>query len=219
MSLSANKIISILSERAGRAFDVPFQEELLDIVDYWASTILKQTLEKRPQDRKRFLQSFVIELERVPKIECPIEYGCILRTISKVPKPVRGSSTLFDYIGDPDMEDAWSVPLQDAFFKALSSSKYTGNRPKPSYRDGYIYIRSLENKELKYIGIQGVFSDFRAVRELKCDDSSCFDYDSPYPITNDMIQQVIQAILTTELRILPRKIDNDTEVEVVEKDD
>lgn len=216
MSASVFEIISILSERVGRQFDIPFQEELIVIVDYWAGTILKQSLEKRPQDRRRFIQSFVLPLEVVPEIECPIEYGCVLRTTQKVPKPIRGNNTLFDYIGSADFKDAWNTPSSSALLMYLESEKYVGSRPKPDYRDDYIYVYGRESKEIEYIGIQGVFSDFKELRSLKCGEDSCFDIDSSYPLTSDMIQQVVQAILRTELRLIPKE--DNPEIDVVEDD-
>jgi len=214
MSATVNEVISILSERAGRPFDIPFQEELKVIADYWISTVLKQTLEKRPQDRYRFQSSFVLELERVPEIECPIEYGCVLRTKKKLPTPTRGTNTLFDYIGSADFKDAWNRPVQSAFLEYMECEPVVGKRPKPVYRNDYIYLYGHEAKEIKYIGVQGVFTDFSKLRELRCEeDDSCFEDDVPYPVTNDIIQQAIQAILSTELRLQP--IQEETDIEAV----
>ena len=42
MSVTINQVISLLAERSGKTFDIPFQEELKIIADYWISTILKQ---------------------------------------------------------------------------------------------------------------------------------------------------------------------------------
>jgi len=213
MAITVNQVISILSERAGKPFDIPFQEELKVIADYWISSILKQVLEKRPQDRYRFQVSFVLELERVPEIECPIEYGCVLRTKQQLPKPSRGGGdTLFDYIGSADFRDPWNRAIPTAFMDIMASEPIVGKRPKPSYRNDYIYVYGHDAKEVKYIGVKGVFTDFSKLRELQCKEGgSCFEEDIPYPVTEDIIQQAIQAILSTELRLQP--LLEDTEVE------
>ena len=213
MSVTINQVISLLAERSGKTFDIPFQEELKIIADYWISTILKQAIEKRPQDRYRFQTSIVLELERVPEIECPIEYGCVLRTKKKVPTPSRGTNTIFDYIGSADFKDSWDRVTQPAFLQYLSCEPVVGQRPKPVYKNDYIYLYGHESKEVKYIGVQGVFTDFSKLRELQCDSLGCFEDDVPYPVTNDIIQQAIQAILSTELRL--NVVQEDTNIEAV----
>ena len=67
---------------------------------------------------------------------------------------------------------------------------------------------------MEYIGIQMVTSDYKALKKFKCNgDDDCFNDDVPLNLTNDIIQQTIQAIMSTELRLLPRKNDVDVNVD------
>jgi hypothetical protein len=199
MSLSLNKVVSILSERAGRTFDIPFQEELKDIYVYWISTIRKQSLERNPRDRRFMLQSFTMELEQVPQVECPVQYGCAVRTKEEVPNPLRANGILFDYVGNALFTDPFAS-TQEEFEQYLSHSPYTGKKIRYSYRDNKLYI--YNDRKIKYIGVKGVFEDPRDLDGFKCNNDICFSDDTPFPATNDMVQQAISAILKTELRIV-----------------
>ena len=114
-----NEIVSILSERVGRPFDIPFQEELKVLVKLKSIRYTKDLLAKKPLDRRYFLQSFVAELVQVAEIDCPITYGCILRTKLKIPKPIRANNTIFDFVGTPDFVDFYGIGggWKENFFK------------------------------------------------------------------------------------------------------
>lgn len=200
MAKSLNDIVSLLAERSGRTFDIPFQEELKMMVDYWRATVMKQALERNPKDRQHFQQSLVMELIKVPLVECPIEYGCVLRTKEKVPSPLRGGSVLFDYIGRATWDKSYST-TNEAFEVFTSTSPYTGKNVRYAYRDNYLYV--YNDKKLKYVGVKGVFENPRDLGQFQCGESSCYTDDLLYPLSEDMIQQVVSAILKTELRILP----------------
>lgn len=199
MGLSLNKIASILSERSGRTFDIPFQEEMKDVFIYWISTIRKQSLEKKPRDRRYMLQSLTMELEQVPQVECPIEYGCAVRTKLEVPTPLRGNGVLFDYVGNALFTQPFSYTAEEfeAFF---STNEYTGKKLRYSYRDNKLYI--YNDKKIKYIGVRGVFEDPRDLDGFKCNKTDCYSDDLDFPASADMIQQAISAILKTELRMV-----------------
>jgi hypothetical protein len=200
MSLSLNKVASILSERAGRTFDIPFQEEMKDIFIYWIATIRKQSLERNAKDRRHFQQSFVAELEQVPLVECPVEYGCVLRTKEVLPSPLRSSNVLFDYVGSALFSEPYGY-TDEAYEMYMSTSEYTGSKKRYAYRDNKLYI--YNDKKLKYIGVRGVFEDPRELDKFRCNKEGdpCYSDDLPFPATDDMIQQAISAILKTELRL------------------
>jgi len=211
MGLSINRIVSILSERAGKSIDATFQEELKDIVQYWRATILKDALRKRPNDRNYFMQSFTEKLIQVPKVECPIEYGCILRTERKIPTTIRSGGILYDYVGTPLWDNSFGMTngAKDLYF---TFNKFTGNRYRYEYKDNYIYIYNASLKNIKYIGIRGIFENPRDLNPFRCNKEECYNDDMDYPLSDDLVQQVINAILKTELRLLP--IETEKEVNV-----
>jgi hypothetical protein len=213
MAITAHKIVSILAERSGRTFDIPFQEQLIDMVSYWRSTILKRSLEKGQLRRKHFLQDFVVELEKVPEISCPISYGCVLRSKVRIPKPIYTTNMLFDFVGSADFYMPFkSVEKQD--IPILANSEFKTRGLYYTYVDGYLEIYG--DSEIKYIGIKSVFENPEDVAEVQCDGDACYDWDKPYPLSEDLIQQIIENILKLELRIIKTE-EEVPEVEVTQE--
>lgn len=213
MGLSINKIVSILSERSGRTFDIPFQRQLSDQVDYWRSTILKRSLEKGALRRRHFLHSFTIELEQVPEIECPIQFGCVLRSKSKIPKPIYSNNILFDFVGSADFYKPFKYADKHQIDK-LIHSEYKSLGMYYTYTNGYLEFYG--NSELKYVGIKSVIDNPKDLYEVQCNNSSCYNDDSDYPLSLDLIQAVIEALLKTDLNIVKTE-EEVPEVEVVQE--
>jgi hypothetical protein len=193
---SLNQIVSLLAERVNRTFDVPFQEEVKVMVSYWRARIVKNSLKKHPKNRKYMQQSFVAELEEVPKVECPVQYGCAVRTKCKIPKTIAIDGMLFDYLGVATMDKAFSY-VQDEFEQFMSASPYTGKNVRYAFRDGYVYIYNAP--KLKYIGVRGIFENPTKILDCSCNDD-CYSDDDEYPLSEDLLQEVIKSILSTELR-------------------
>lgn len=208
---SLNEVVSILAARSGRTFDVPFQEEMKVLVAVTGAKFMKDSLTKKPLDRRYYIQSVVLPLERVPKIECPIEYGCALRTTSLVPTPLRTGGVLFDYVGTPDMEIPFSHggDWKETYFKY---NKYTSQNTRYTLRDSRIYVEDKE-RTLEYIGLQYIPENPLALRGLKCADGSCIDDDYILLIPGDLIDPIITSILTTKLGVIAPKDKTDVKVD------
>jgi len=212
--MTLNEIIGILSERAGRQFDVPFQEQ----VKLWVSAVrlkfLKDSLEKRPGDRRLYLKSIVAAVEKMSKIDCPIDYGCALRTKLEIPQPIRANNTVFEFVGTPDFEIPFGEggDWKEQYFQ---HNKYTANDIRYKYRDNYIFIVDKEYL-IEYIGIQGVFEDTSKLSAFKCADSNglCSFDDSEYPMPGDLQYPMLKEVLAIILGS-PMFKDN-TEVKVNE---
>jgi hypothetical protein len=198
---SLNQSVSLLAERVGRPLDVPFQEELKVLIKSVGARFTKDALTKRPQDRKYFLQSFNAELIQVSLIDCPINYGCTLRTKLKVPKPLRSNAVLFDYVGSADFTSPFSPGggWKETFFK---HNKYTATKTRYLYKDQYIFIHDEDNV-IEYIGVEGIFEDFKALLPFKCNVKCDLDDDEEYPISADILDMVYISLLQNQLRVLP----------------
>jgi len=201
MQVSLNNLVHMLADRVGQPFSIPLQEQLKVILNYKRADWFQKVLDKHPEQRKYYFKDFTAELQRVDKAECPIDVDCtVLRTVYQVPVPVRTELTLFDYVGDPDKLDGYgyATPEQIQFLKMYN--KYTADRPRYFYINGYIYI--YNEAELDYINVRGVWSDPRQLSAFKCDDVACYTDDDQYNIPEDVINLMIQDVLKGELKLL-----------------
>lgn len=218
MLVSLNQIVMMIADRLDQPFSIPLQEELKLIVNYKRAEWIQKIIEKYPEQRKFFFKNISEELVEVDEGEiagCGVETGCnVLRTEHKIPKPVRSSYALFDFVGDPDFLDGYRYVQPEQLGYITKYSKYTKDRPAYFYANGYIYI--YNESDLENIGIRGVWSDPKELHELRCGDELCYTDDDQYDIPDDILNTMIQDILRNELRILIAP--EQAEVETSEKE-
>lgn len=202
MQVSLNDLVQLLADRIGQPFNIPLQEELKVIFNYKRADWFQKLIDKHPEQRKYFLKGFSVELESVDQAECPVVSGCtVLRTVEKIPLPIRTSYGLFDYVGDPDKKDGYTYTTPDQLTWILKyGSKHTRNRPKYFYINGYVYVYNEES--LEALGFEGLWPDQRQLEPFKCDDVPCYTDDDQYDIPDDIINTMMQDILKNELAIL-----------------
>ncbi len=205
MRVSLNDIVQMLADRVGQPFNVPLQEELKLIVNYKRADWIQKIVDKHPEQRKYFLKDFSIELERVDRAECPVDLDCtVLRTTAKIPLPVRTSYGLFDYVGDPDKLDSYTYTTPEQLIWILKyGSKYTKDRPKYFYVNGYLYI--YNENSLEFLNVRGLWPDQKQLNQFKCADVPCYTDDDQYDIPDDILNTMIQDILKNELKLLLAK--------------
>lgn len=196
--ITLNEIVATLTDTVGQPFNVPLQEKLKVIVNYKRATYTQQSLEKHPDQRKFFQQTFTTELEKIAKGDCEIpSVTCdLLRSKCEIPFPIRSSWGLFDFVGTPD----WTVPYGETrpeFNNLRQFNKYTGDLPKWAYINKKLYI--FNNLNLKLIAVRGVFADPYGVNGC-CTSGRCYTDDDVYPIAPDLINAIMRDILQVELR-------------------
>ena len=196
--MTIREVVSTLSERVGRPFDIPFQQELKGIVKATALRFIKNTIEKKPLDRRYFIQSFNASIIPVSITECPVKFGCAMRTELQVPKPLRVNNTLFDFVGSADFIDEFGMggDWKEKYFQA---NQYTANRIRYLYKNNYIYSYNT-GSVIEVIGIQGLFEDYSKLAPFQCDNTICDIDDVEYPVPGDLWQPIIISILQNELR-------------------
>ena len=154
-----------------------------------------------------------VPVELVDKADCcEVEVGCtILRTVNPVPTPIEVfDRDLVTYVGSVDKTHSFDE-ISPARARFINYNKYTRGKTRWFYMGDYIYI--LNNKDLKYINIRGIFEDPReAASYSHCTGEPCFTMDSDYPIASWMIQPVTEMILKGEVKesmIFPQDNKND----------
>src|SRR5688572_9378861 len=140
--LSLVNIASSLAARAGQPTNSALIEELKFIFTYKQINYKQQFLEKHPEQRRFFQQSFTTELETIPKGDCdfPMTIGCdILRSKCKIPTPIRSSYSMFDFVGTPDWSHSFSEASPETL-EYLKHSKYTGKEPRWFFMNDRLYV-------------------------------------------------------------------------------
>jgi hypothetical protein len=172
------------------------------IIQYKKINYTQQFLEKHPDQRKFFLQSFTTDLEKIPKGDCDLPItGCdVLRTKCEIPEPIRSSYAMFDFVGTPDWMFGFGE-LNPEFLQFNQHSVYTSKNKKWFYWNKKIYI--FNDLSLKKLAVRTVFADPFAVNGC-CSDSTttCFSGDDVYPVSQDLLNAIIRDILNVELRQL-----------------
>lgn len=198
-----NEIASLLAERAGKPFDTPFQEELKFIIKYWAVALTRNSLDKSPMDRRFFHSKLTVPLVKTSEVEC-LNYGCILRSEAKIPKPLRANNLLFDFVGSADFTSAsfsYRLPYQLDIME--KGSRFTGWLPTYTYVDNYIFINNPPSSSFKLLGILYIPEDLNQIKNFKqCSNTtinSCNSDDDEFPLSSDLLQTLITSILKTEL--------------------
>lgn len=198
-SISLNTIVSVLASRAGIKFSIPLQDELKVIVNYKRANYTQQFLDKHPDQRRFFQQSFTTDLEKISKGDCELpEIDCdVLRTKCEIPVPIRSSFSLFDFVGTPDWLEGFGETKPE-YNRLNQFNKYTAKRIKWFYINKKIYV--FNNLTLKKLAVRSVFPDPYSINNCCSSPQACFDDDKPYPIAEDILNSIIRDILNVELR-------------------
>jgi len=193
---------SYLAERAGKKTDIPFIREMKDLVVVISARFKADTLGKTPSLDKYYLQRFNVPLQAVDKSdECNADIAkCdkVFRSIEKVPSPLRYTTNPFSYVGAPDGSHGFGWTTFGTEPKR-QLKKLTGQFPRHTYINEYIYIF---NKDIDEIGVEGVFSDPRAVAKFKCGGKPCYSDESEFPIDEQLLKLVYDEIITKHLRLI-----------------
>ena len=136
----------------------------------------------------------------------------IFRTVNKIPQPIElDQMDLFTYIGGLDKQSGFPYKTK-ANVRWNKYNKYSSKEPLAYYSEGYIYITNCPNPLLKYINIEGVFSNPREVHRFKNPDgSACYNPDvDNYPMSGRMIDIMNDLIKTKELNVFLQVVEDDT---------
>jgi len=210
------KIISSLASLVDKPFDVNLQEQLKHIIDYKRANYTQQFLEKHPDQRGLFLQKFTVELEKAPTDDCmPVEGCVILRTTCEMPKPIRNSSVVFDFVGDSNFMTGYGKE-DPSYVQDTAYNRFTKKKPKWFYMNNRIYI--YNTTVIKRIGVRGIFEDPKTIAACACEGPACYSEDSEYPIALDLLNAIVRDTLQVELRkYLPTLTGGEVELDKLEE--
>jgi hypothetical protein len=183
----------------------PTRLQVKYIVKYIRATLLRRDLDKDNLNPNTFFWQYLgcQELELVDEAECcGIELGCkILRTKDKLPTPIRGKMGDFLKIYTIDRKTQIPIKRPEEIDSYISGNQFTGKTIVATIVNGRAYF--YNTKTLAAVTPAGLFEDPTvAANYVNCDGVACYSDDDEFPIPADMIQQLIQMILTGEMKIL-----------------
>lgn len=182
---------TIVAHFMGDPTEIPYREEAKRLINVWRSTLIRQSLEKNPLDRRFFRQTIYRELVLTTY---PSELGTpkdeiILRTNLPVPMPLRANNIFYDHV--TNFNFARNYPLIDLIqVPTFSHNKWIGRRPYAVMLGDYLYLHG--EKVLSTLAITGIFDS------LNLDDCN---HDEEYPCPLDIQQRILQVIEQEVLHI------------------
>lgn len=198
---SLNELAEILAERAGRQFSQPFNMEMKALINIWRSRLIRDTLERNRQDRIFFRQWFEVQMEPCNLSEFPgFPDIPIMRSVCKVPAPLRANGITFDYVGSVDHISQFQLFTEQHELIPALDARYTGKKIKILYTEQRFY--AFNTLVLPSLLSSSVFDDVMAIENYgcNCNKAYCYDDDLEYPAPREIQQKIIQSILATELR-------------------
>ena len=204
MALTANKLVSDIRNIATSGSNpVEFRIEDSQVL-YWCNQIramlIAQQVQKRNDITDIWLQLLsCLALEQVDKSECcEIETDCIiLRTVRQLPNTI-------EILGDNFIVRV-ETPTGDIISKTTAFeekynkyNKYTKEKRRWFFKNGYLYITNEEM--LSTINVWGIFEDpIELSNYVACDGSTCFNWDSNYPCSLKMANEITNIVMKTKV--------------------
>lgn len=186
-----------------RELDEPFKRLLADKVHAWRSQLLRRTLKENPSERIHFKQLLYVVLEkvkRVPECKVPGVPVCdVMRSVVKVPKPVRAGNILYDYVGSVDGSNPFKLAVSGMAIPLLSG-KYSSGIVLYDIPDNYLEVYNAIG--LPAARLDGVFDNPEEVAALSCQavSGNCNFWDEPYPVSGDIKQAIVECILKVDFQ-------------------
>lgn len=186
-------------------------------IAYWISEVramlISQAIGKRQDITDTWVQELpCMELELIDSSDCCfITTDCyILKTKQQIPVTVEtGSDNLILRVTSPVGDIiSKSNPFEVKYNKY---NKYTANKANWYLNEGYLYITN--EKLLEYVNIYAIFENPEDLAGMStCGTSSCFSWDSKYPCSLKMANDITNIIMQTKVMTflqMPHDTSND----------
>lgn len=200
----------------GRLNLSPDNEKARDEIKFtfgnWRALLLRREVE-RNFNSALFQQRFVVPLIKVDEVDnCLITLDClILRSANKVPFPIKRHQAnpfeLVSAVSIRGIEDIYKYQTASSF-PLQRFNKFTSNIISYDFVNQYLYI--LGNKKIKQVAITDTFESPEEINSCASGDT-CYSDDKPYPLSKDLIQQIIEGILRGEIAIKPKDVEVKTD--------
>ncbi len=185
--------------------------DLRQIAFWWKNIraqLIRQDLNKNRSISDNIEQHLdCIDVEQVDaSVTCGINVDCkVYRSTLQIPKPIEiAQEDLITEIGPIAIGQRpfHIVPIERIPYIGFTPFAGINNSIKAAILDRYVYIFVPKNdRVIKKISLSGVFADpTDAARFCSCSGVACYTDDSPYPISEHMIEIGKKMIIDTNIR-------------------
>lgn len=192
--MTLNQFTTEIAGRYGRELDMQYRQWLVPQIGHWRSRLIRNSLEKRPQDKGQFLQSIYIPLTygdyTCGGFECQGSFSATL------PKLVRIGDTPFEYLGSLDGKSPYrynDIGTESYISEGMTAHLFHGYR-----LDNNTVV--IPDKRIKAVMATGIFDEPEKAMEWQCKytGTGCDWWNAEYAITGD-IAALIKTALWEEL--------------------
>lgn len=202
-----NQIAERIAFAQNQPLNIMLKENLKFSIRYWRALFIRRDIFANGMSDE-FLQRIYVPLIKVDKADsCNFDLECtkVLRTSTQIPKPIRvKNDILFKFVGTADGKAFTYTEYEEIPYTCYN--QFTSKTIRYTYINGFIYV--FNNTLLKQLAIQTPFADPYQANAL-CE--GCYTDDSEFPCPEDMIQQIVQGIISGELRIVP--VDEEVDIQ------
>lgn len=200
--MTLNQIAENIAFALGDQFNNTLIEAIKHTVIVYRGRLIKDDLTNNFMDYTNYLQSFIVNLELVNPITGYCDKCRLLRTVNKVPTPIRTKlldRSGFAYVGQIDANNAFVFSKLEEF-KFLSSLQYQHNVMYFAWDNGYIYV--LDNSKLCAIRLEAIFSDPREINMTCTEKRTMFRDDREFPISNHLLVTIEKGIINGDFPVI-----------------
>lgn len=205
--MTPNEITTVLAAGMDKTFDTPFKMMLMERVDMWRARLIKNTLDKTPADRKFFRSTIYLSTTETKVAPCTLPVTlCDVYVTSKVVRPLRANSILFDYVGGINGMNPFSESSPgNIYYK--NKGKYSKDTVSFLYSDEKIYVFT----KVPMIRVDFIAEDPSLLQDYQCTptaDYNCDFWNSEYPCPLEILQLIFQSIREIDFRQDPKLQEN-----------
>jgi len=164
-------------------------------VDYYRAMLIRRDFQRNGIVTRHFEQDLgCIELTSVNASKCcNLPLDCVVsRTVVKLPRMIRFNQS--EAITVQDIGGLNTIPVIDnVAIQFLPFDRFTKNETKAYMIEDYLYVHNP--KGMDTINVRGILEQPMEAAKFDCDGSDCFDEDSDYPISADLVPVITDNLL------------------------
>jgi len=205
--MTLNEITTLIAGRFGKELDLQYRQWLVPQINAWRSRLIRNTLQKNPQDRDRFMQTIQIPLT-YQDYTCGL--GCMGSMSEELPDVVRVGELPFEYFGGADLKSPYRY--NDVGTDSWISRGMTAHMFHTYLLDNKRAI--VPNERIGKLVGRGIFEKPDLAMQWQCQHAGvgCDWWNAEYPISGDIqtdLTTAIQQGLGEPKEVLPARPDQD----------